>query len=230
MIFMTIPTAGTRQESLGKLIEISNLPHEQIVLVTTRTDVRAPKGVIQIDDFGPPNIQRWWLRGIEEAERRGAKQVAVANDDISIGPDSLQRMAQALDESGAAIASPSRYPFPDGLHQGDLVPYEPRLWGALWMLDVATDLRPDPRYHWWYGDNDLDIRARSEYGGVVLVPVEYSHEHSGEATSRSSVLQELSEIDAQRFEKQYRRLLAESRGTTQKTIAARLRGFLRRPH
>jgi GT2 family glycosyltransferase len=208
---MTIPTAGSRPELLRNLITASGLPLENIVLISTKPGIDLPEGTHQIEDFGELNIQRWWTRGIEYAEQQGATQVAVVNDDVAIDRKTLQLLADALTSTGAAIASPSRIPFRDGLHKGRLIPYEPRLWGSLWMLDLSSGLRPDTTYRWWYGDNDLDIRARSRHGGVVLVPVTFEHHHAGEKTGENPKLQALTNLDAQVFEAQYRTLLRRSR-------------------
>lgn len=211
MLFMTIPTAGSRPELLASLINDCGLPLEQVIIVVTRPGVSLPEGVIIIEDFDSPNIQRWWATGIREAERRGATSVAVVNDDICLTPQTLTTLDDALARTGAAIASPSRAPFRDGLHKRPLIPYEPRLWGSLWLLRLDSGLRPDERYVWWYGDNDLDIRARREHGGVVLESVHYEHLHPGEGTAKSPELQAQSDRDAQTFERQYARLLRRSR-------------------
>lgn len=211
MLFMTVPTAGSRQELLTALIRDCGLPLDHIVVVATRPGVSIPDGVVVVEDFDAPNIQRWWTEGIAEAERRGATAVAVVNDDIRVTADTLPTLAEALRETGAAIASPSRAPFPDGLHKRPLVPYEPRLWGSLWVLRVDSGLRPDQRYVWWYGDNDLDIRARRAHGGVVLRHVEYEHLHPSEGTSSNAALVAQTDRDAQTFEHDYARLLRISR-------------------
>lgn len=212
MLFMTVPTAGSHPELLRALIDDSGLPRERIIVVTTRIDIDLPDGVVRVDDLDlPPNIQRWWRRGIDEAQSRGATAVVVANDDLQVRPETFRELHAALIHTGATIASPSRPEFPDGLHKGDLIPYEPRIWGCLWMVDVASGLRPDERYVWWYGDNDLDIRARRDYNGIVSVPVWYEHLHPGEGTSKSSELVAQSNRDAQRFETDYADLLRRSR-------------------
>lgn len=211
MLFMTVPTAGSRPELLAALIADCGLPLDQIVIVKTTSDVALPEGVIAIEDLDGLNIQRWWNRGIAEAERRGATAVAVVNDDIRLTPETLPRLEEALVETGAAIASPSRPEFKDGLHRRPLTPYLPRIWGSLWVLRVSSGLRPDERYVWWYGDNDLDIRARQDHGGVVLVNVEYEHVHPGEGTGQSQALVAQTDKDGQRFEAQYARLLRRSR-------------------
>lgn len=208
---MTVPTAGTRRNLLDQLVTDSGLPREKIIIVTTKPGIDVPMGVCKVEDLGDLNIQRWWSRGIEYAERLGATQVAVVNDDVTIDRETLPLLSRALTSTGAAIASPSREPFGDGLHRGNLIPYEPRLWGSLWMLNLATGLRPNQAYRWWYGDNDLDIQARRHFGGVVLVPVTFEHHHPGERTGELTDLKELTDQDARLFEMQYRKLLKQSR-------------------
>ena len=211
MLFMTVPTAGNRAQMLDELIEASGLPRAQIVIVATKPDIELPHGVTIVQDLAPPNIQRWWNRGIEAAVALGASEVAVSNDDVRISPQTLPALQQALLATNAAIASPSRTPFRNGLHRRPLVPYEPRLWGSLWMLRVASGLRPDERYVWWYGDNDLDIRARTRFGGVVLVDTYFEHLHPSEGTASNPILTAQTDRDAQTFERQYARLLRLSR-------------------
>ena len=208
---MTVPTANSHPNLLRDLVDSCGLPRERIILVATRADLELPHGCVVLEDLGAPNIQRWWARGIEEAESRGATAVAVSNDDLRLAPDSLARLHQALVESGAAVASPARPDHRLGLHKGNLIPYSPRLWGALWMVDVACGLRPDPRYVWWYGDSDLDIRARRNFGGVVSVDVTFEHLHPGEGTAKQSSLAAQTDLDALTFQHDHARLLTLSR-------------------
>lgn len=214
MLFMTIPTAGNSGALLEELIESCGLPRSNIVLVVTRPNLKVPSGVTVIEDLGEVNIQRWWLRGIEESVAHGANHVAVVNDDISLTPDTLRDLSAELLRTGAAVASPSRSGFPNGLHKRRLIPYEPRLWGSLWVLNVESGLRPDLRYRWWFGDNDLDIRARKRHGGVVLAPVDFEHHNPGQATFASPELKAIRDLDAITFESQYRRLLRCSRASS----------------
>jgi hypothetical protein len=214
MLFMTVPTAGNREELLNALIRDSGLSSDRIVVVATRSEVVAPSGVIVVEDLGAPNIQRWWNLGIEAAVRHGARTVAVVNDDVRLAPTTLPKLESALWETRAAIASPAREPYRLGLHRGSLVPYAPRLWGSLWVLRVDSGLRPDPRYVWWYGDNDLDIRARRDHGGVALVDVPFEHLHPSEGLAKNPVLAAQTDRDAVTFETQYARLLRQSRRIT----------------
>jgi len=207
MLFLVIPTAGTRDALLTRLIDQSKVPSENIVIVATRQNIAVPDGCRTVYDFGSVNIQRWWNRGIDEAVRLGATAVAVCNDDLTIGSQTLQQLHEALRESGATIASPSREGIELGVHKGRLIPYSPVLWGCLWVLDVKTPLRPDETFHWWYGDNDLDIRARREYAGIASVDVEFTHEHPGQNTGASDQLRKLVEADTRAYETKYARLL-----------------------
>jgi len=211
MLFMTLPTAGSHPELMAALVRDCGLPASQVVIVATRPEVDVPSGCVRVDDYGTVNIQRWWNAGIDEAARRGATAVAVVNDDLSLQPQTLARLHEALLATGAAIASPSRPPRRDRLHRRPLVPYAPRIWGCLWVLDLACGLRPDERYRWWYGDCDLDIRARRDFGGVVSVDVPYAHLHSGEGTGKSSALAALADQDAMTYQADYARLITLTR-------------------
>ena len=211
MLFMTVPTAGAHPELLTALISDCGLPPERIVVVETAPGVEVPDGVVRVESFGPPRSQEWWTQGIDEAARRGATAVAVLNDDIRLTPQTLEALHAALLETGAAIASPSRPGIRDGVHKRPLIPYEPRLWGSIWVLNLATGLRPDTRYVWWYGDNDLDLRARRHHGGVVLVAVEYEHVHPSTATFQRPELLAIAAKDGERFEREHHWLLRISR-------------------
>jgi len=212
---MTVPTAGSHPELLNNLIRDCGLPLENIVVVITKEGVQVPYGVVEIVDLDPPNIHRWWNSGVEEATRRGATTVAVVNDDIRVSSDTLPQLANALRATGATIASPSRPPSKDKKYGRPLTPYSPRIWGCLWVLDATSTLRANEKYVWWYGDCDLDIRARRDFGGVVNVNVDFEHLHSGEGTAKSAALQAQSDIDAITYQLDYARLITMTRFVNQ---------------
>ena len=191
---------------LEALVRSSGVPPERVVIIATGPKVKAPAGTVVVEDFGSLNIQRWWNRGIDEAVSRGATAVAVLNDDVRVGPNALRELHEALMDSGAAVASPTRPGEPAKLYRGRVVPYSPKIWGCFWLVDVNSGLRPDERYEWWYGDNDLDIRARREYRGIVTVEVDYEHVHSGEATGGSNRFQEIIRRDESTFQSDYGRI------------------------
>lgn len=210
-LFLTIPTAGRHPLLLKAIAENSGLPPDRTIIIRTTADADVSVNGIVIDDFEVPNIQRWWKRGIDESVARGATAVAVLNDDLDIGPHTLSDLHRALVTTGSTIATPSRQGLKLGVHRRRLIPYDPVIWGCLWMLDARTDLRPDPRYVWWYGDNDIDIRARRDYNGIVSCDVQFVHHHPGEGTSQSQALTQQSQRDAQTFEHDYARMLTLSR-------------------
>ena len=95
-LFMTIPTAGSHPDMLEGIVETCGLLRERIVIIRTKPNVDVPSGCIVVDDFEPPNIQRWWKRGIDESAARGATAVAVLNDDLRIEPDTLEKLHDEL--------------------------------------------------------------------------------------------------------------------------------------
>lgn len=206
MLFVTVPTLGSHPEMLEALAQTSGVPPERIVIVATGPNVKVPVGTVVVEDFGPLNIQRWWNRGIDEAVSRGATAVAVLNDDVRVGPNALRELHEALLQSGATVASPTRPGEPAKLNRGRLIPYSPKIWGCLWVVDVNSGLRPDERYEWWYGDHDLDIRARRDFAGIVTVDVDYEHLHSGEATGSSNRFEEIIRRDELTYQSDYARI------------------------
>ena len=159
------------------------------MIVATADGVSAD-GCHIVEDFGEVNIHRWWNTGIDYAQARGATHVLVMNDDVNIDHDAIPRLLAAMVETGAAIASPGD----GGLFIGR-DPYWRVLNGACWLLDLSKGLRPDERFRWWYGDNDLDMRARTEHGGVVSIRVHFTHLHANELTAASPELQAIAEAD-----------------------------------
>lgn len=219
MLFLTIPTANAHPKLLAAIIENSSLPPEQIILVATRPNLALSNNCIVIEDLGSPNIQRWWNVGIEAAITRGATAVAVLNDDLKINTETLPTLYTELQRTNAAIACPTRPDWGDGHYKNNnIFPYTPVILGCLWMLNTQYPLRPDPQYVWWYGDSDLDIRARCDYSGIVTADVYYEHFFSGEGTRKSTSLAAQTERDGETFESNYVNFLATSRSTTPRKL------------
>lgn len=200
-VWLVVPTAGTRAQLLDDLVASCGLPRDRIVVITTDPFATWPDGVHRLHDGGGLNVHRWWNAGIDYAQQRGATVAVVANDDVGIDADAIPALVAALHDTGAAVASPSTRDPGVALHRGPLeVPPVMRLDGALWALDLATGLRPDPVYHWWFGDNDLSNRARLDHGGVVTVgSLTYRHWHPSEATFTTPALQRLAAADEQTY-------------------------------
>lgn len=226
MLFLTIPTRNDHPELLNTIIEKSSIPRERVILIATAPNLSLPTGCIVIEDLEAPNIQRWWLKGIKEATRRGASAVAVLNDDLRINEETLPTLYRSLLETDAAVATPTR---PDwgAAHYGseNLHPYTPVIWGCLWVLNTSSSLRPDPQYVWWYGDSDLDIRARRDLGGIITKDVYFEHVFPGEGTSNSQKLIDQTNLDSVVFETNHRNFLLQSRSTSPRKLFIQLQQF-----
>jgi hypothetical protein len=164
-LWIVIPTAN-RHQYLQDIFINSGIPLKNIVLVRTAEGERI-EDVWNIWDLDEFNIHRWWNTGIRFAENHGASYVAVLNDDIWLAPKSLQSIVTAMEESGADLG----YPDP---HSGDVC-------GYAWVLRVASGIRPDERYRWWFGDNDLRNQARAG-NGIAKGKADIRHLHPNETT------------------------------------------------
>lgn len=191
-LWVTIPTAG--RDTLEAAVESCGVPRERIVIVKTAALVPVPFGCVVIEDYGPVNIHRWWNVGIDYAQAHGATHVAVLNDDALMGPASLWQLLEHI--GTAAIATPGG---DFGLFTDPTTPPWRILNGSCWLLDLASGLRPDEGYRWWFGDDDLDRRARRDHGGIQTVPVEWEHLHATESTTDRPDLQDLAADDAARW-------------------------------
>jgi hypothetical protein len=196
--FLTVPTRGDHPELLEALCRASTLPRQNIVVIRT-ADVPVPEGVAVLDASGPLNIHRWWNMGIDYAKHHGASNVAVLNDDLVIDAQTIIGLTSALEASGAAIATPG----PQVRLYRNHFPLRPLLIGSLWVLDLKSGLRPNENFQWWYGDDDLDIRARRDFNGLVTAPVWFDHPHASQATDASPLLQQLVAQDEQMFRKSH---------------------------
>lgn len=193
-IAVTVPTRGDHPDLLERLVAACGVEREAFIVVRT-APIDPPLGASSLDDFGPINIHRWWNAGLDAAQQLGADYCAVINDDIAVGEGTIEALAGAAHRSGAAIAAPgTRYRL-----MRDRYPVRPALLGSLWVLDLRCRLRPDEGFRWWFGDNDLDIRARRDFGGLVTVPVSYQHLHASESTDTSPTLQALARQDEETF-------------------------------
>jgi len=193
-ICATVPTRGDHPDLLANLVSNSQLPLENFIIVRT-SECAVPAGVSVVDSFETLNIQTWWNAGIHSAELAGADFIAVLNDDMAIGSGTIQRMVEEARATGATIVTSGISPrvFKSRF------PVQRVLDGAIWLLDLKSDLRPDERFQWYFGDDDLDIRARRDHHGVSVIPLEYEHLHVGIRTNQSAELAGLTMGDRAEF-------------------------------
>ena len=166
-LWIVIPTAN-RHQYLEAIFENSGVPRDQIVLIRTAPGDMI-EGVHQIWDYREEfNIHRWWNYGLQYAEELfDAKFVAVLNDDVWIEKGSLQAIVEGMEKTGADIGYPE--------------PCSSDICGYAWVLRMSSPVRPDQRFRWWFGDNDLRNQARL-HGGTVSVPCNIKHLHPNETT------------------------------------------------
>jgi GT2 family glycosyltransferase len=125
----------------------------------------------------PPNISTFWNTGIALADaaahRADARvwDIAVLNSDVVVPPNWVERLSAAMRAITAAVAYPDQH---GGTRQilhtrPEPVDLRTRITGYAYLLRGEAGLRADESLCWWYGDDDLDWRAR-ERGGALLVP------------------------------------------------------------
>ena len=182
-LWLVIPTS-TRHKFLPEIFENSLIPENQIILIRTTPGANIGKVHNLFIKSKKINIQKWWNIGIKFAEKHGAKFVAVLNDDVWIAPGTLQTMAtEALIQEVPLV-----FPYP---HSGQLA-------GYCWVLNLNFDIRPDNRFKWWYGDNDLQMQAQ-KISKYINVSVEVNHLEGGGLTKENSSLQTFAELDHFKF-------------------------------
>ncbi len=151
--WLVVPTMGNRNGSLRRLLRDSGMPS---VVVHTGPVIEAVGETKPIVDQGEPiNIQRWWNGGIDKAVECGADVVVVVNDDVRAGEGALIELAKRI--------QPDQYGSPALAWLHDPQHAEMRvtpITGYCFALDPQR-IRPDEAFKWWYGDNDLELRARA---------------------------------------------------------------------
>lgn len=191
--YAVIPTTG--REVLGEAIAAIETQVDDLVVIAhncgmqvlwTQTVIVPHAQVLEYNE-DPPNISRMWNMGLAYAashSRHEPYQVAIINDDAVVPPGwfdniadymtKMQAVAGSVDQFGSGITHTFWAAEPIDLQQ--------RMSGFAFILDGRVNLRLDEQFQWWYGDDDLEWRAR-EAGGVVRVPgPPVEHRHPGEST------------------------------------------------
>lgn len=149
-----------------------------------------------------PNISAMWNLGLECLDRffHIDYDVAILNDDAIVPGGWFDRIIEAMDETGAVAGSADQFgrPLLQLLTTRTNPDISRRLSGFAFILDGSAGLRADEQFQWWWGDTDLDWRARMN-GGTVLVPgVKVDHPENGGGTTVGR-LAEIAGQDRERF-------------------------------
>lgn len=144
-----------------------------------------------------------WNAGLDlvAAEQAGPHNVALLNNDLSVPPGFLAGLANGLRARPDHIIS-----YPDYEHRlpAGVCDAVGRMSGFAFMLRAELGLRADPRFVWWYGDNDLEHRARL-MGEVVCVDgLHFEHLEHNVATASNPELLAITEQDQARYEAKWR--------------------------
>lgn len=162
--WLVVPTLGTRDATLLPLLEGAGMP--AVVVCTGPASpsyyrrARYHEGFGVVESFSAAggiamNIQRWWNDGIDLAVSHGADAVVVVNDDVAAAPGALLELAAHI-EAGEPQAPMLVWPDDPEHARGRVTSMS----GWCWAIDPHR-IRPDESFQWWYGDNDLELRARA---------------------------------------------------------------------
>lgn len=211
-LYAVIPTRD-RHDTLLAMVE--KLLDDQVETIVVDNGSTPPisfihPGVHLIrDEQQPPNLSRLWNLGLREATRdfhRWELQqpdyaVAVLNDDLILPPRFVQTLAEAMQRYHAAAAYPDQHGWgADALHTTPgPVDLRSRMCGYAFLLRGAARLYADETLQWWYGDDDLDWRARQAGGSLLVAGTAVQHLHPNESTNTNPVLSAQAGLDRATF-------------------------------
>lgn len=194
-----IPSEG--REMVHACLDSARTQTDGIVIVANGG--WTPESEKFITDPGPDrNISRWWNLGLDFLADLGLPEwnVLVLNDDVVLGPGVVSELVQALRSGSADLAYP-------GAIGGTVPEGDPRrITGWCFMLRGESGLRLDESMAWWYGDNDLDWRARQAGGAISVPALRVTHRDPNGYTNRVPGLAMQAGRDRETFLKKWGRL------------------------
>jgi hypothetical protein len=138
-----------------------------------------------------PNISRMWNLGLTTAHELAEGRpydVAVLNDDVIVPPDWFDRVADTMHKAGAVAGCIRRT-------------FDPRMTGYAFILNGDAGLLADEQFQWWYGDDDLRIRAEAAGGVAYAYGEDVEHRHPNSTTVGE--LASIAAQDRERFERKW---------------------------
>lgn len=193
---IAVVSTHNRPAELRRLIDAIAPQCDYIVIIDNASDPPVPKfGIhewpagrsgkdhscwikVVHDAEQPPNLSRLWNVGMDMVHGlfRDVEEydVAVLNDDAIPPPGWWDAVSAEMRVTGAVAASSDPFDaFPPGYRQyfgpGAVPSVTNRLTGWAFILRGEWEgARFDERLRWWYGDDEISLRAR-EAGGLVHV-------------------------------------------------------------
>lgn len=172
------------RDSLSAALDsISPQVHRATVIVNNPETDSFPQAIrenVTYFSYGvdPPNISRLWNFGIEYAERVAKRErqknwnVVILNDDVEVPPNFVHRLDSEMRSTTAILAYPDQFGTVSSpcMHvSANPIDIRHRITGYAFMLRGEAGIKLDPKFGWWYGDDDLDWRCR-QAGGSLMVP------------------------------------------------------------
>jgi GT2 family glycosyltransferase len=172
-----------------------------------------------------PHIYQMWNRGLEWAQDKATRFpsmdheyakvlgavsehcVAVLNDDVVLPNNFVDRMTEVMETSNPTIAFPNQHGHRVGLFNKTPGPVDlsHRTSGYCFVVNGLSGIRLDEDFKWWYGDDDLDWRAREMNGTYMVQDVTVHHLYPSESTNNSPERSAQARIDRETFVKKHGR-------------------------
>lgn len=215
-LYAVIPTVGERNDTLIPMVNTLLTDGVGVIIVENGSQsvptcefVNEGWAVISHDWMGEPvNLSLLWNLGLDLAadlqkDVPNDYVVAVLNDDLTLQHGTVQRFADAIQQTGAAVAFASWHAAFDVEVYTDADPWHlgNRMVGYAFALRGSAGLRADEDLLWWWGDSDLDLRARRA-GGVAAVKINGLEHHDPNGyTNRNPALYAQAGRDRETFQR-----------------------------
>jgi glycosyltransferase involved in cell wall biosynthesis len=198
--YAIIPVHDQHELTLALLHQLA-LPSNRVIVIDNNSTVPARDalfGQTRVVEHANRNLSEIWNLGLDlvAAECPGPHNVAVLNNDLEIPPGFLDGLAAGLRARPDHLIA---FPDAEGRLPPDVCFASGRMTGYAFMLRGEAGIRADPRFVWWYGDDDLARQARLRGKVVCVGGVGVRHLAGNVATSTNPELAAISAQDQQRF-------------------------------
>lgn len=157
------------------------------------------------DEDPSPHIYRQWNVGLDMCRRwMPGSHIAVLNDDVELPDNFASRMTQVFANHSPTLAFPNQHGSffnrdHHWMNKGQHDTLHKRMTGYAFVINGDSSIALDESFKWWYGDDDLDWRAREEDGTYLVNAVTVTHHHPNESTNNSPERQRQADRDRRRF-------------------------------
>src|SRR6185369_583717 len=210
--YVVITTRGERDKELREAVAAAQAQDAWVVVVDNSDrgdyfdDHRHPLVVVEHHPEQPPNLSRLWNVGLGRVAvanmsgtARTMYDVAVCNDDAILPPDWFDRLSTPMRLGGCYAAGFGPVLEPVFHREPGLTALHERMPGWAFLLRGEGNLRADERFAWWCGDNDLDMKARTLGGTLIMPRDEVRHLYPDQSTSTRPELQARTGVHMQLF-------------------------------